>query len=514
MNKFERFEKFASTSEVRANLRRKSTRAGLYTGISGLANLAMRLGSTAILARLVLPEHFGLVMMTMAVTAIADQLRELGLSAATVQRQNITHEEVSNLFWINAGIGLIITVIVCAASPLISSFYHEPRLTLLTCVMALNFVFGGLMVQHQALLTRQLKLGQTSSIRFLSGLFSNLLAILLAWLGHGIWALITREVSRSAFLAGGMWIACRWVPSLPSRKTNISSLLTFGANLTAANVITSIVSGADRFLIGRSFGAAAVGVYRQAFQLITAPTDQLLSPLYQVAGPALSMLQSDAGRFQRCYQTIVTLVAGITMPLSLFVAVYSREVTLLLLGPAWLECAPLIMILSFGTFMRQCVGSSALVLVCRGNSQTHLTLTLLNNAALVLGYFVGIQWGITGVAVAEVAVVYLTLAPKLYYSLKASPVTFAHFFNSLARPAVASLVTGLGLYFGRPSLFAHSSNTLSLIVGASICAIGFVTIWSVLPGGTTELRYLIAQLRNGLKPASQSMVSQPSEITP
>ena len=183
MNQAAKFEQLLCTRAIRDDLRRSSIRAAGFTGIAGVIDFVIRMGSTAVLARLILPEHFGLVMMVTAVTSIADQFRDLGLSAATVQRKEITHAEVTNLFWLNFASGLVIALMVCAASPLISLYYKESRLTLITCILATNFIWGGLMAQHQALLTRQLKLGHTSAIRLASSVLSTLLAILLAWLG-------------------------------------------------------------------------------------------------------------------------------------------------------------------------------------------------------------------------------------------------------------------------------------------------------------------------------------------
>ena len=154
MNQSEKFRRLFCTEAIRKDLRTSSVRAAGFTWAAGTADFVLRIGSTAILGRLLLPEQFGLIMMVMAVTAIADQFRDLGLSTATVQRKEISHQEVTNLFWINVLAGILIAAVVCAASPLVSEYYKEPRLTLITCILATNFIFGGLMVQHQALLTR------------------------------------------------------------------------------------------------------------------------------------------------------------------------------------------------------------------------------------------------------------------------------------------------------------------------------------------------------------------------
>lgn len=510
MNKAERFSRLTCTQELRRDLRASAVRAAAFTWAAGAVDFVLRIGSTAILARLILPEHFGLVMMVMAVTAIADQFRDLGLSTVTVQRKEITHEEVSNLFWINVLCGLAISLVVCAASPLISAYYKEPRLTLLTCVLASNFFWGGLMVQHQALLARQLKLGQSAAVRVVASVISTLLAIVLAWQGFGYWALVWREVLRSALLTLGMWLSFPWIPGLPSRKTDVRSLVGFGANVSAANIFASISGGVDRFLIGRFWGPSPVAMYRQAYQLLVLPMEQLLGPVYQASQPGLCMLQADPVRYCRFYKKVLTLVCVATMPLSLFVAVYSTQITRVVLGRKWADSAVLLMILSFDAFIKQAVGSSAWVLITCGRSKAYLLLTVLQNAAVVPFMLVGVHWGAAGVAVADVAATYLLFIPKLYYGLRNSPVSIGAFFSTTARPAAASVAMAIVLLPLRLVL-PHMNALITLALGGMTALAVFSGIWILLPGGKTELVAFASDLRSALRrKVSRVVIAEPA----
>jgi len=478
------------------DLKSRSLRSGFQTAAASFSDLVLRLGSTAILARLISPADFGLIMMVAAVIGIADQLKELGLSAATVQKPAITCEEVTNLFWINVAVGLALALCLCAVSPLLSAYYRESRLTPLTCLLSLTFVFGGLTVQHQALLTRQMRLGRTALIRLLASVASTALAVYLAFHDYGYWALLWREVSRGGFLALGMWVSFPWCPGLPAMRTDVRPLLKFGTNLTLANISTAVTSGMDRFFLGRAWGPESVGIYRQAFQLITAPTDQLLSPIYQVAHPALCMLQDDPGRFRRYFVMVLCIVSAITMPLSLFVAVFAPALTHVLLGDQWLPCAPIIAVLALGTFIRQTSGSTALILLAGGRSQTHLALIFSSNLLLIALLFAGAHWGALGVAAAEVAATFLFLFPRLHFTLRGSPVSFPDFFAAIARPALASLAMAAVLW-GLSATFPLPSDTLRIGVGAALAPVLFLGTWSLLPGGRLELTGLFNSVREG-----------------
>lgn len=505
------FQQLVCDQAVREDLRGKSVKAAALTGSAGMVDFAVRLGSTAILARLVLPEHFGLIMMVTAVTAVADQLKDMGLSMATVQCREITHARATNLFWISVAVSLAIAFALCALSPLIAHFYRDPRLVSITCALAANFLFGGLMVQHQALLARQLKLGHTATVRLASSLLASAAAIGLAADGFGYWALVWREVLRSALMTAGMWVCFPWIPGLPSRRTGVRDTVRFGAHLTAANLIASATASADRLLLGRLWGATPVAVYRQAYQLLLVPMDQLLSPLYQVGQPGLSLLQSDGPRYRGFYRKLLGIVCLVTMPSSVFTAVYSRELTLLLLGPQWLECAPILLALSLVTFIRQPVSSAALLLVTRGRSRPYLQLTVIQQLTFFVFLCVGVQWGPRGVAFAEVAATYLLILPVLRICVHDSPLSLHDIFAVLGRTAGISLVTGAGLLLYRtfePAL----PLPFILLLGGLVAAALFIVTWLVLPGGKTELANLAQDVFATIR--KKNSVARPTDAPP
>jgi PST family polysaccharide transporter len=156
--------------------------------------------------------------MVTAVTSIAERFKDLGLSDATIQQKEITHEQVSTLFWVNAGVGVAMMLVVIGAAHPVSLFYSDARLVSIMSAIALSFPLSGLAVQHQALLRRQMKFAQLAGVQIGSSLLSLALAIIMALKGCGYWALVAREVTRSVFMATGSWFCMPWVPARPSRQ--------------------------------------------------------------------------------------------------------------------------------------------------------------------------------------------------------------------------------------------------------------------------------------------------------
>jgi O-antigen/teichoic acid export membrane protein len=499
MTKAEKFALLTENSATRRDLRSSSVRAALSSGTVAMFEFALRIGSTAILARLITPEHFGLVIMVSAITGVVDQFKDLGLSMATVQRASISHEESTNLFWVNFGTSALLALLVCAASPLIATFYGEPRLIPITCAMSATFVSGGMMNQHQALLTRQLRLGHTALVRLFSSVVSTAVAILLAWNGAGYWALACREIVRSALLTAGMWWCFPWVPSLPQRQTSIREILRAGVHFSGANFFGACAGCADRLVLGRSFGAEAVAVYRQACMFLMVPMDQVLSPLFQVSTPGMSMLQADERRYERYFRKLVSLVCLATMPTSVFAAVYSVEATRFLLGPKWDACAPIIAILCLSVFIRQPIESTSMILVTRQQSKRYMALSFMQNLAWVVALLIGVQWGLQGVAWVDVALTYVLIVPKLLYVLKGSPVTIGAYLKTLVRPMVASLGMGAILLAVKHLLLPELPVLPALLAGAGIAAVAFASCWLLIPGGRTEFVQITEELKTALR---------------
>src|SRR3974390_510292 len=179
-----------STDHLHADLKGRSVRGGLLTLISQGSQFVLQTVSTVALARLLVPADFGLVAMVTAVTGLASAFADFGLSEATIQRKEITHEQVSMLFWINVAIGLVLTLITAALGPVLAQFYREPRLVAITLLMSLNFLLGGLRVQPNALLKRQMRFSALAWRDIASYAVAVPVGITMAWRGAGYWALV------------------------------------------------------------------------------------------------------------------------------------------------------------------------------------------------------------------------------------------------------------------------------------------------------------------------------------
>ena len=283
------------------DLKGRTISGGFITIASQGAQFLLNLASIMVMARLLTPRDFGLYAMVTTVTGFLWMFQDAGLSTATVQREKITHAQVSNLYRVNFGVGGVTSLLVAALAPVVAWFYREPRLVGVTLVLSGTFLLASSAVQHIAPLNRQMRFGVIAMINIVSPLAGYLTGVGMALLGYGYWALVGASVTQVALKLVLAWLISGWRPKLPSRKTQTWNMLTFGANITAGSLIYSLARGADTLLIGRFFGAAAVGLYSRAAILLIRPLEQFTIPINAVLIPALSRIQTEPERYRRTF---------------------------------------------------------------------------------------------------------------------------------------------------------------------------------------------------------------------
>src|SRR5258708_35193454 len=177
------------------DLKARAIRGGFAKVCAQGTNFVLRVGSLMVLARLLDPRDFGLVGMVAAFTGVLNLFRDFGLSSATVQRRDVTDQQISTLFWINVLVGAVLALLLMAMSPLVVRFYHEPHLFWVTILLATSFIFNGAGGQHTALLERQMRFTALAVIDIISLVVSTIISISMAVAGFGYCALVTAAVS-------------------------------------------------------------------------------------------------------------------------------------------------------------------------------------------------------------------------------------------------------------------------------------------------------------------------------
>lgn len=464
----------------------RTVRGGAITIVSHGLKFSISIVATAILARLLTPGDYGLIGMVAVVTSFASLFKDMGLSLATVQRPQINYHQVSNLFWVNVGLSLVITLVIVGIAPLVAWFYGEPRLTAITIVTAGGFVLSGLAVQHEALLKRQMRFFALSGIAFSSMLCGYAVGISFAWYGAGYWALVFSQLALLATNVMGVWVFCGWRPGLPKRESNVREMLVFGRNVTGYSVINYFAGNIDSLLIGRFWGAEPLGFYNKASQLRGLPTDQISEPVAAVTIPALSRLHDSPERYRQAYVRIMQKILLLTTPSLVFMIATSDWLVQLILGPQWSATSRIFVFMGFASLL-QPINTTGWLLVTQGRTQQMLYWSMINAPITILLIIAGLPWGPLGVAAAYSVGRLCILYPLMYWFVgRSGPISTGDFYRLVAPFACAS-VTSLLACFAFRFLSPATGPLLGCLTCFGITVAANLAVLSLLPAGRSVL---------------------------
>lgn len=477
------------------DLKHKVIRGGIAKALSQGASLVLRMGSLMVLARLLAPKDFGLVGMVTAFTGVLNLFRDFGLSSATVQRGHVTDDQVSTLFWINVLVGLILGLLLAGMSPFVAAFYHEPRLLWVSIVLATSFIFNGAGVQHTAILERQMRFTALATIDLTALVMSTSIGITMAATGFGYWSLAAAAVALPLVTTLCLWFTTAWVPGRPSSQEGVHSLLRFGGTLTLGNVIVYFAYNLEKVLLGRFWGADALGLYGRAYQLISLPTDNLNSAFWGVAFSGLSRVRDNTQKFRNYFLKGYSLLLALTIPMTIAAALFAPDLIFVVLGPKWKEVVPIFRLLSPTILIFALINPLAWLIFSLGMVGRNLRIVAVLAPLVIAGYAIGLPYGPKGVALGYSAMMALWAIPHIAWCVHGTPVSLRDILLTASRPMVSGIVAA-GLAFGVQFSFAQSwSHLPRLLLGTTILLGAYVSMlfyvmgqkavyWDLLQGWT------------------------------
>jgi len=438
-----RGEEYFRTDHLKINLGGRAARGGAITIVSQALKFLITIAATSIMARLLTPQDYGLVGMVAFVTGFVSMYKDLGLSAATIQRSEISSDQISTLFWVNVALSFGITVLTVALAPLVSWFYGEPLLTRITLVTSLGFFISGLAVQHEALLRRQMRFLALAVIGLTSMIVGYVVGITMARLGFSYWALVGSQlgvVTTSTFLTV---VHCRWIPNLPKRNTGVRSMIRFGGNLTGFTTINYFARNLDNLLVGRFWGAQQLGLYSRAYQLMGLPIDQINEPITSVAVPSLSRLTDSPENYRKAYLRMLEKIALLTMPSVVLLIVTSDWIVLIVLGSQWVGAIRIFVLLGITALFQPIANTTGWLLISQGRTNHMLQWGLISGPIIMASIVAGLPWGAVGVAGSYAFARVFIVDPLLYWFVgRQGPVRTIDFYKTMA-PFVLSSACAL-----------------------------------------------------------------------
>ena len=433
--------------------------------------LMFTISTTAVLARLLGPEVQGLVAMILPIIVIASGVAEFGLPQAVIQRDSISHRQVSALFWINAALGVFLTGAVIAAAPAVARFYETPGLAALMVGAAPYILMTVLAVPYVAILRRRMEIRTAERCSFIGIVAGSAMAIGAALAGAGPWALVVQMVgARAATVLAFLWVV-KWRPTVPwgADYRAARSALAFGGKLSADRLLLETVGQLPTIVIGRLFGETSAGLFYRSLAFAQMPRRRIVSPLSGAFVPSLSRLQDDPAGMRAMFVRQVTRSNLILVPVGLTILVAPDAMVLTLLGPDWTAAIPMMRWLGVLPLIAVIGDACNWVLVALGESGKLLRVRV-GAAVIVLGALaVGSQFDVitlVGCVIGAQAVVACLYTPFLITRL--TPITVATLKEALMGDLLFIVGAGLAALLLR-TMLDLAPIWEGVIAGAAIC---------------------------------------------
>jgi len=481
--------------------RSKAIGGTVVTGVSAISRASLQVLAIVVLARLLTPDDFGVMGMVFPIIAFASIFQDAGLNLAVIQRERISDEELSTVFWVNTGLGLTLCLLLIGAAPLVAAFYGEPRVAALTAASGSLVLFGALSAQHSALLIRSMHFGQMAVIDCLSLLTGTLLAILAAWLYQTYWAIFLLNFGTSAANCLLCWMFSRWRPGKRALLKQVSDITRFGAHYTLGTVATYFGRNLDKVLIGRFWGTTALGYYERAYKIVLMPIIFVHNPLLRVSLPMLSQTRQDPARYRRIFMLTYTLSLLLTVPGIVLLAAAARQVVELVMGPQWVSGAPVFGWLAVACLGQLATGPLSMLFISQDRARESMISSVVTSLYSCVAFVIGLPWGAVGVAAAYAISEFLRTPVMLWYATRTGPVSFADTGRAILPFLAATPLCFLAVSymvsrsdsFGSPLVFTLLASAIVYLVAAPcllLNAVGRQCLGEILSIGRSLKRKL------------------------
>ncbi len=501
-------------------LRRHAVRSAGVTVLSQGVVFAAQMAATIVLARLLVPADFGVVTMVTTFSLLVMSFGQNGYSEAIMQREEIDRPLATNLFWINVVVGILLTVIFAASGSLMAKFYGDPRVAAVAAGMSLTIFFNSLSVVHLALLKRALRFSVTSANDIIAGVISVILSIVLAARGWGYWALVAGAVSRLISQAIGAWLLCTWIPGLPRRADGTSSVVRFALNVYGRYSFNYFTRNTDNLLVGWRFGPTSLGFYKKAYDLFLLPANQLLAPVADVVLSTLSRLEKGSVEYKRYFMRGLSILAFLGMAAGALLTLEGKDLIRIILGAKWAPAGQIFTFFGPGIGIMMIYTTSGLVHLSIGRPDRWFRWVIVEFAATVALFGIGLHWGPVGVAAAWTVSFWILTLPAFWYAGEPIHMGVGPVVSAVWKYVVASLAAGFATFAIMRSATTLASSAgaegalLRLAVASLVFTVLYLVAIVVLHGGPEPIYGFVRLVPDMLpwrRAAKRALAAQASE---
>ena len=445
-----------------------------WTTLSSAVNAILQLIQLMILARFLDAHDFGLIAILNVVVAFSQLFVDFGLSKAIIYKRDITHEQLSTLYWLNIILAIIVYFILFLGSSYIAKFYNEDVLSTYIVVLSIGLIIQSFGQQYRTLFQKELQFNILAKIDIFAAIVSFLFLIFFSINNYGIYAFILPFLIliflKSFFLV--FQGVSRHRPSFTLKFNDTKEFISFGLYSVGNDIVSTIGSQLDILLIGKLLGAESLGVYNIMKEFILRPA-QLINPIItKVTFPLMSKLNHNISEVQKVYLKVVNYTSSINFPIYVASIIFAPEIISLFLGDKWLSGVFIFQILAVWALLRSKGNPVGSLLMALGKPQIEMYWNIGMLVYTPIMLWISSKWGLVGIAVGNSVSMFILLIPSWYFMIyKSCKISLKSYIQSFLSPLLISIFTGIIIsYF----IYILDLNGISKVLFSTI--IGLILI--------------------------------------
>lgn len=445
------------------DLRAKTIRASGWMLGSRVISQAISFAFGVVLARLLMPDDYGLIAMVVAFSALGGLLSDVGLGSALVQKKNTTEAHFSSVFWLNIIIGCLLGGGFYFASSLLSDFYARPEVENICKVTSIAFVIGSIAMVPRIKFTKELFFKYIAFSDLISMIVSGVIAIAMAANGFGYWSLVALRLSQVTISTAIIYTACGWRPKTWIDWSAIKELYAFGFSVFGTGIIQHIGKSIDKIMLGKFIGGEQLGLYDKAHSMMLFPLQNISHVIGSVMFPALSIIQSDIERVRSIYLRCISAISLITFPVMTGLFVVAEPFVIGVLGSHWSGLVPVLRIFCVAGALQSILTVTGSIYKSQGAVALQFKLNLIMQPLQILGVIAGLPWGIIGVAIGYTVAQFINGVLTLTIAGRLIGLKLGALLSSLLPTLLSSIVMAIFVSAIRP-VFEIENDLFLLLV--------------------------------------------------
>lgn len=459
------------------SLKQKTVSGLIWSFVDTLASQGISFIISIILARLLSPSEFGLIGMITIFIAISQSFINSGFSNALIRKKNATNTDYSTVFYFNLVVGTLFYLILFLSAPAISRFFNEPQLISIVRVISIGLIISSLTIIQRTILTKRVDFKLQARISVIASSVSGIVAIVMAYKGFGVWALVSQTLINQALVSIFLWLWNRWRPILIFSKKSFNELFGFGSKLLVSGLIETVYRNIYYLIIGKFFSPQELGYYTRAEGFKNLPSQNLNSIISRVTYPILSDIQDDIPRLKSSYKKLISSVMFITFTLMIGMAAVAEPMIHTLIGEKWEPSIIYLQMLSIVGMFYPLHALNLNMLQVQGRSDLFLRLEIIKKLiaipVILIGIFIGIKAMIVGMFVNSIIAYYL----NSYWSGTKIGYSFTEQVKDILPSLFLALVMGISTYFaGKILPFSYPIKLIIQIIFGAVFIISFSEI--------------------------------------